>query len=263
MAALVNDNSYFVVHAWMTTKLKLKGLERDLYAIIYGFSKDGESTYHGSIEYLVNLTGYSKQAIIPILKGLVDKKLLIREDVTRTRIHYSVNTDYIDGKDNLPDGKESLPEDTVSSKESLQNNIDYYNIKDNYSNSEENKIKKLISKQKTNVKLIEDIITYFNSVCGSSFKSTAKSAISCINARIKEGATYEDFIKVIDYKYSEWGLNPVRFSTGQMSDTYLRPSTLFGPKFDEYLQQSQRSIKNSESTIVSVAPLEERSKKVY
>ena len=33
-------------------------------------------------------------------------------------------------------------------------------------------------------------------------------------------------------------MNPVKFSTGQMSNEYLRPSTLFGDKFENYVYEA-------------------------
>ena len=61
--SVVKDICYFSVQAWMVTKLKLKTVERDCYAIIFGYSQDGESFYHGSISYLSELTGYSKNSV--------------------------------------------------------------------------------------------------------------------------------------------------------------------------------------------------------
>ena len=37
---------------WMVDKYKLKGNELLAYALIYGFSQDGESEYKGSFSYL-------------------------------------------------------------------------------------------------------------------------------------------------------------------------------------------------------------------
>ena len=62
------------------------------------------------------------------------------------------------------------------------------------------------------------------------FRSTTKKTKSCIDARIREGFKEEDFLKVIDIKTKEWKDNP------DMSK-YLRPETLFGTKFESYLQQ--------------------------
>lgn len=74
-----------------------------------------------------------------------------------------------------------------------------------------------------------DIIDYLNQTCGTGFKHTAESNKRHIRARWNEGYRLDDFHAVIDKKAREW----------QHSDMakYLRPSTLFGAKFDEYLNQ--------------------------
>ncbi|MFR1851594.1 conserved phage C-terminal domain-containing protein [Clostridium sp. 1001270J_160509_D11] len=74
------------------------------------------------------------------------------------------------------------------------------------------------------------VIDHLNVKASKSFKYTTKKTKSCIDARIREGFKEEDFLKVIDIKTKEWKDNP------DMSK-YLRPETLFGTKFESYLQQ--------------------------
>ena len=77
---MVDDKVYFSVQAWMVTKLKLRGAERDVFAIIYGYCQDGESDYHGSLAYMAELTGYSRNSICTALKSLTDKQLVLKEE---------------------------------------------------------------------------------------------------------------------------------------------------------------------------------------
>lgn len=74
------------------------------------------------------------------------------------------------------------------------------------------------------------VIDHLNEKTSKSFKYTTKKTKSCIDARIREGFKEADFLKVIDIKTEEWKDNP------DMSK-YLRPETLFGTKFESYLQQ--------------------------
>jgi len=73
-----------------------------------------------------------------------------------------------------------------------------------------------------------EVIGYLNIILDTKFKAT-ETCKGFINARVKEGATIEDFEKVIDKKHKDW------------KDTtmakYLRPQTLFGTKFDSYLNE--------------------------
>lgn len=79
-----------------------------------------------------------------------------------------------------------------------------------------------------------EVITILNSVCLTSFKPNAASHARHINARIAEGYNLDDFALVIKYRQSTWANNP------KMSP-YLRPETLFGPKFDSYLQEARKN----------------------
>ena len=81
----------------------------------------------------------------------------------------------------------------------------------------------------TNDELIVEIIDFLNECTGKSYKATSKVATININARLKEGYTKDDFIKVISVKATKW-LN-TKF------EDYLTPNTLFGNKFESYLNE--------------------------
>jgi uncharacterized phage protein (TIGR02220 family) len=82
----------------------------------------------------------------------------------------------------------------------------------------------------TNDDLILEIINYLNDCTGKSFKSSSKVASININARLKEGYTKDDFIKVISVKSTKW--------LGTKFEDYLTPNTLFGNKFESYLNEN-------------------------
>lgn len=73
------------------------------------------------------------------------------------------------------------------------------------------------------------VIEYLNQKANTSFKPEYKPTLKLIQHRLSEGFTVQDFIKVIDNKYSTW--------TGTEFQQYLRPSTLFGEKFEIYLNE--------------------------
>lgn len=70
---------FYTVLDFMVEELQLKGLERDIYAIIYGFCQAGKS-YTGSLQYLANWTLTTKQGVLKVLKKLEEKGLLIKEE---------------------------------------------------------------------------------------------------------------------------------------------------------------------------------------
>lgn len=77
---------------------------------------------------------------------------------------------------------------------------------------------------------IVEIVDYLNLVCNRQFKATTTGTVKFIKARLKEGFEVEDFKTVIDKKANEW--------LGTNMENYLRPETLFGTKFESYLNQS-------------------------
>ena len=94
----MNDNNFYVVHGWMLSKLKLKNKELNVFAIIYGFSQDGENVYNGGLSYLEEWTCSSKKTVIEILKKLVGKKYLIKTTKVINNItfnEYKANIDFI------------------------------------------------------------------------------------------------------------------------------------------------------------------------
>lgn len=94
---MVDDRVYFSIQAWMVTKLNLKGAERDVYAIIYGYSQDGESDYHGSLAYMAELTGYSRNSICTALKSLTEKGLILKTEKYVNNIKLVRYTSNFDG----------------------------------------------------------------------------------------------------------------------------------------------------------------------
>lgn len=78
----------------------------------------------------------------------------------------------------------------------------------------------------------QKIIGYFNQRMGKNLKWDSKETKRLIEARFAEGYGVEDFKKVIDNKIFSW-------QSDKKMCTYLRPSTLFGNKFDEYLNETR------------------------
>ena len=82
---------------------------------------------------------------------------------------------------------------------------------------------------------VKEIIDYLNKVCGTSFRPSTPRTINLINIRFKEGFSVNDFKVVIDNKVEDW--------TGSDFEKYLRPETLFGNKFEGYLNENPDSYK--------------------
>jgi uncharacterized phage protein (TIGR02220 family) len=76
----------------------------------------------------------------------------------------------------------------------------------------------------------QTILTLLNAICFTNYRPT-KEIYLLISGLLKSGRTIADFEKVIKFKQHEWGDHPV-FATN------LRPQTIFGSKFNTYLEQA-------------------------
>lgn len=77
-----------------------------------------------------------------------------------------------------------------------------------------------------------EIIQYLNGKTRKNFRSGSIKTRELIQARYRDGFTLEDFKRVIDLKSVEWQSDP-------HWNKYLRPETLFGTKFEAYLNQQE------------------------
>lgn len=116
----MKDNNYYVVYGWMVNKLKLKGTALQLYAVIYGFSQDGDSECSGSLAFLAETTGCTKQTILNGLDklerlGYIQKRQT-RDSDGGLRNHYRVNLSAIESTGGIPQSVESECGKTVESK---------------------------------------------------------------------------------------------------------------------------------------------------
>lgn len=75
----MKDESFVTVAGWMVSKLQLKGRELLIYAVIYGFSQDGQSWFTGSVRYLAEWAGCSKRTVYTTLQSLLEKKLIRKQ----------------------------------------------------------------------------------------------------------------------------------------------------------------------------------------
>ena len=82
-------HKYYSVLDFMVFDLKLKGLQKDVYAIIYGFCM-ADKPYTGGLGYLSEWTQSTKQGVIKALKELGEKGLI------ESREHYENGVKFVD-----------------------------------------------------------------------------------------------------------------------------------------------------------------------
>lgn len=81
----------------------------------------------------------------------------------------------------------------------------------------------------------KEVIEYLNDKADKNFRNV-ESNNKHIRARFNEGYNLKDFEKVIDVKTSQW-------KNDENMSKYLRPTTLFGTKFDNYLNEEIEEVK--------------------
>ena len=76
----IREDNYIMIQGWMVTELELKGNELLIFAIIHGFSQDGETRFTGGLQYLADWTNSTKHGISKNLKSLVNKGYIAKEE---------------------------------------------------------------------------------------------------------------------------------------------------------------------------------------
>ena len=93
--------------------------------------------------------------------------------------------------------------------------------------------------------IIHEVIDYLNAKVGTRYGYKSKASVPHIKARVNEGYTVEDFKTVIDNKADSW-------LGDKDMEKYLRPSTLFGNKFEGYLNERRINKKTDVDTGITI-----------
>ncbi len=112
------------------------------------------------------------------------------------------------------------------------------NSKANVSQADKEEDKDIEQEKENNI--YSSVLEHLNRLAGTSYRASSKKTQSLIKARVAEGFKLDDFRTVIDKKCAEW--------LGTDMEMYLRPETLFGTKFEGYLNANTRKGAKNEST---------------
>ena len=87
---MVKDGTFFTVQSFMVNQLGLSGNDLMVYAIIYGFSQDGESVFRGSRQYLADWCNSTVRGIQKNLNRLMEMKLIeqVYHSPDNQQVHY-------------------------------------------------------------------------------------------------------------------------------------------------------------------------------
>lgn len=145
----ITDN-FLVIQGWMLTKLGLKGSELFVYALIYGFSQDGISTFIGSVDYIQEWIGASsRQTVYNAINKLMERGLIIRREFVQANGAKGVEYYAVTDEDGSPKNGQAVQKmDSGSPKNGQRGSkkwttavqkMDSYN-KDNINNNYNNTI---------------------------------------------------------------------------------------------------------------------------
>lgn len=200
----------------------------------------------------VEVTGIAKGHVAATLK-----ELSMRNMVTRAGNKTAFNKDYTQWRE-LPPGVRAYHKVTDSRNSVTDSRTDVTPPGNKVTpprahkrNSSKETFTKETSQKKDGIPY-QEIIDYLNQKTGKRFTLKPKDTIRHINARWTEGRTLEDFKTVIDNKCTSWLMD------AEMGK-YLRPETLFGSKFESYLNEIKHPLVGavSETTRRSMAVLDE------
>lgn len=126
----MKSSNYVVIQGWMCNELELSGNDLLVFALIYGFSQDGESEFEGSRSYIAETFNISKPTVDKALNNLLSKNL-IEKRIYSDSIHankYRVNDEvvkklYWPSKETLLGGSKETLLNNNSIKKDKENNI--------------------------------------------------------------------------------------------------------------------------------------------
>ncbi|KWZ77961.1 conserved phage C-terminal domain-containing protein [Anaerococcus tetradius] len=251
---------YTVLSASIRYDKRLKASEKILFSEI-AFLSQKKGYCYASNRYLAKLYGVSKDTISKRIQNLkkceyIDPKTIYKDDGKTVEERKIFIKDLV-----VPPIDENVY--TLSTKTSIpyrQNSLDPIdeNVEENntrYINTSINKNNIYSRAEEKSDSFISEVVDYLNKKSDKNFKSNTNKTISLINARRKEGYTLGDFKKVIDTKTKQW-------QNDSRMNEYLRPETLFGNKFESYLQQYEPSKSSDDDFNNFLASIEARTRKV-
>lgn len=203
-------------------RIRIPGEPRQVLDVIirktYGYHKKEDRI---PLSQFVLATGTKKPNIIRSINTLLSMNLIIKTDTPRGNM-YKVNKDFDTWK---PLSKAIPPVSKVITSVIKSDNA----LVSKAIPSKDTSSKDTISKDKY-IASYEAIITHLNSLLNSQYKASTPKTRKLIQARLKEGFTIDDF-KVVNTKMTKaWG-------TDNKMRPYLRPETLYGTKFESYLNR--------------------------
>jgi len=186
----------------------------------WGFGKQSDIISTSQFE---NITGISGRMVKITRKSLRDKRIIHYEPSERVKRgspfnEYLFNKHYDTWVQNDKKKGEAQFTGEIECKKRVKQNVTATSTKES------------ITKEREDMPY-KRIIIYLNRIANKKFDFKRPNTQKHIRARFSDGFTMQDFKYVIDNKFNEWKSDPKMVK-------YLRPDTLFGTKFESYLNES-------------------------
>ena len=240
---------------WTDNKVEDDFTPEDKYFYIYLLTNPQTNIcgcYEVSYSQMTRQTGYNKDTVIRLLERFDKVHKVIKFDSETKEVlilhwykyNWSKSEKVLAGVCNVAKyiKNESFKKYIFDTVESVRNNtlnIPYeYPMKTSVSDSDTDSVSVSVSVSDTVINNIDNnknkeiyinIINYLNNKCNTRYRYNTPYTKKHINSRLNEGYTEQDFYTVIGKKADEW--------LGTEQEKYLRPDTLFGSKFESYLNQ--------------------------
>ena len=208
---------------WLSTDLKV--MEKLILVEID--SLDNEDGCFASNEHFSKFFSLSKNRCSEIIKSL-EKKGYIKIDYIYQEGSKAISRRVIRCVRNIDGGIRNIDNPIRKTEEGYSENREDNNTSFNNTFSNTSNKKDIVEQSSTTPLPYEEIVQYLNQKTNKNFKHTSKVTQRHIRARLAEGFTVSDFKQVIDNKCNDW-------LRDQKMKEYLRPETLFGTKFESYL----------------------------
>ena len=216
------EDKYFMLYLLtnpFTTQLGIYEISIKQVAFQLGYSVDAVKVLLDRFETKYDMIIYSQKtnevAIKNFLRHSIIKGGKPVEDCIKKEMSKIKNKSLIDEVFGFIADKEDL-------NETVKKIISEYEKENDNDNDNENDVSWYDSST------IREIVDYLNEKTHSNYREKTPKTKRLIEARMKEGFTLDDFKTVIDKKCADW------LGDSKMGQ-YLRPETLFGTKFESYL----------------------------
>ncbi|GEM_PF-3714393 len=120
MPQTIKAENYVNIQGWMITELGLKNTELMVYALIYGFSQDGQGRFRGKLAYLMEWTQSSKPTVLGAIDRLIERGLIVKNEVQQLNGQRGVEYYAVPLEDAAPQTAGSVPQTVESAPQMVE-----------------------------------------------------------------------------------------------------------------------------------------------